>query len=157
VLVTVTTIGALPIDPGGTGVGNTIGFGEKIRTGPFPPVPIKGKVKTCPRQGGPHSRSIPKLSVTTVAVVGLKATPTTHEAPAARLWVGSSVIELQKGMPLGGGTAVDGVQSIVKCVGRSKSEKIAGMQPAQFVISTSCSALVVVVIGVAGNTSEAGE
>ena len=155
VLVTVTVIGAL-IEPAGVGVGNTIGFGEKISTGPFPPVPTKGRLKTCPPQVEAHIMSIPKLSVTTPVVVGLKETPSTHEAPAARLWPGSSVIGLQAGMPLGGGTAVSGVKLIVKCEGRKKSEKIAGKQPAQLVIFTSCSALVVVVTGVRGNTSALG-
>ena len=156
VLVTVTVIGAL-IEPAGVGVGNTSGFGEKIRTGPLPPVPFKDTLKTTPWQGESHIRSIPKFSVTGVVVVGLKVTPTTHEAPAARLWPGSSVIGLQAGMPLGGGTAVSGVKLIVKCEGRKKSEKIAGKQPVQLVIFTSCSALVVVVTGVVGNTSGFGE
>ena len=157
VLVTVTISLSVLIVPAGTGFGNTIGLGLKISTGPLPPVPTKGKLKTCPWQGRSHIMSIPKLSVTTPVVVGLKETPSTHEAPAARLWLGSSVIWLQKGMPLGGRMAVDGVQSIVKCEGRKKSEKIAGKQPAQLVIFTSISALVVVVTGVRGNTSALGE
>src|ERR1035438_2474986 len=155
VLVTVTVIGAL-IEPAAV-EGNTIGLGLKISTGPLPPVPTKGNEKTRSAHVDSQFRWIPKLSVTTPAAVGLKVTPTTHEAPAASTWLGSSVIWLQKGTPLGGRMAVDGVQSIVKCVGSNRSENIAGSQPVQLLIFTSISALVVVVTGVRGNTSEVGE
>src|ERR1039457_3915976 len=157
VLVTVTVILSVLIVPAATGFGNTIGLGLKIRTGPLPPVPTKGNVKTRSAQVEAQFRWIPKLSVTTPAAVGLKVTPTTHEAPPASTWLGSSVIWLQKGMPLGGRMAVEGVQSIVKCVGSNRSENIAGSQPVQLLIFTSISALVVVVTGVRGNTSEVGE
>src|ERR1035441_3993751 len=134
-----------------------MGLGLKIRTGPLPPVPFKDRLKTCPWQGRSHIISIPKFSVTGVRVAGLKVMPTTQEPPAGRLWEGSSVTGLHAGMPLGGARAEDGVQSIVKCEGRKKSENIAGRQPAQLVIFTSCSAPMVVVSGVAGNTNGFGE
>src|ERR1022692_1204324 len=54
VLVTVTISLSVLIVPAATGFGNTIGLGLKIRTGPLPPVPTKGKVKTCPPQGESH-------------------------------------------------------------------------------------------------------
>src|ERR1035437_11197693 len=100
---------------------------------------------------------IAKVSVTAPVVVGLKATPTTHDSPEGRLCWGWSVIGLHQGMPLGGRLAAAGVQSMVKCEGRKKSEKIAGKQLVQLVIFKSCSALLVVVTGVEGNTSGFGE